>query len=185
VGKGTGLGLSICHGIIASHGGRIYAKSRLNKGTTFFVELPVLDEMEQERMLIEDRVKARQLIRAKVLVIDDEESVRQYLARLLSGEGYQVETVASAAEGLARIKESRYHLVMLDVKMPGIGGPELYQQLCQIAASFTKRTIFITGDTMSGETMDFLKASGVTYLTKPFDSKKLISEINKKLAQFI
>ena len=184
VGEGTGLGLSVSHGIITEHGGQIYAESELGKGTTFFVELPIITEQELPQAIEEAGEEGvKEALPARILVVDDEPSILTYIDKLLTAQGHQVETVNNPVYGLKKIKENRYRLILLDVKMPGMSGIELYNSIREIAPSLTGRVVFITGDMMSADTRKFLTESGVPYITKPFDTKKLKKELNRILSE--
>jgi CheY-like chemotaxis protein len=182
VGQGTGLGLSMCHGIIAEHEGRIYARSRLGKGATFIVELPILAEEKQLEMA-EPAAEVAKMEVARILVIDDEPTVLQYLSELLTGEGHRVETVNNARDALEKIKGKRYNLILLDIKLPGISGIELYEKLQKVAKSLAGRVVFITGDVMGADTKVFLSRTKAPYITKPFDAEELKWDINRILAE--
>ncbi|MBU2008653.1 MAG: PAS domain S-box protein [Chloroflexi bacterium] len=180
VGKGTGLGLSVCHGIIAEHGGRIYAESEPGRGTSFNVELPIVAG-EKPIDLPWPADQPPKVPGARVLVVDDEPLVRELLGQELAGEGYRVETVDGAAAALDRLRGDDYHLLLLDIKMPGMSGIELYQQTCKLKPSLASRVIFITGDTMSPDTREFLSQAKVPYIAKPFSLEKLKWEIRAVL----
>ncbi len=180
VGKGTGLGLSICYGIIAEHNGRIWAESQLGKGATFLIELPIVTEMEKTEDT-EPVAEPRTVTSARILVVDDEEVIREFLSRVLTGEGHQVETADNAAEALEKMQSGRYRLILLDIKMPGMSGVELYWRLKGIAKSLTDRVVFVTGDVMGADTEKFLEETGAPYITKPFDSTRLKQEMRKLL----
>ena len=181
VGQGTGLGLNLCHGIITEHKGRIWAESRLGRGATFFVELPIVTEDRQSVLLEPPAKEPERVTKAKILVIDDEPLVRQLVSRVLSEEGHEVEAVDNAEDALKRIKSKRYSRILLDIKMPGMGGINLYKQLQEIAPSLKKRVVFVTGDVMGKRTTDFLAKTKAPYITKPFDTEKLKTEINRIL----
>ena len=183
VGKGTGLGLSLCHGIIAEHNGQIYAKSKPGKGATFIVELPVITEEKQLEMADAAAEEVKKVAPARILVVDDEPAICQFLKRVLTGEGHEVETVASAGDALERMKSTRYNLVLLDIKLPGKSGIELYKRTQKIAESLARRVVFITGDVMGTDTRSFLSRTRVPYITKPFDTEQLKKEINRKLTE--
>ncbi len=181
VGWGTGLGLSVCHGIVAEHGGRIYAESKLGKGASLIVELPIIAEYEQvqaDRPVVE---KARKVAKAKILVVDDEAVVRNFLSRVLTEEGYQVEVVGNGQDALDMMKNRRYRLILLDIKMPDMSGIDLFKQLNEIAESLAKRVVFVTGDIMGEDTKRFLTQTRAPYITKPFDAKQLKAEIKRRL----
>jgi PAS domain S-box-containing protein len=179
VGEGTGLGLSVCHGIITEHKGRIWAESQPGKGATFFIELPVVTAVMEEKA--PPAQAPSRLGRIRVLVVDDEPVVREFVSRVLRAEGCEVDTAGSAEEALERLNSQRYRLLLLDIKMPGTGGIELYRRLGKIAPSLAKRTLFITGDVMGERTRDFLARTGAPYIVKPFDTYTLLAEVRRVL----
>jgi CheY-like chemotaxis protein len=182
VGKGTGLGLSICHGIITEHGGRIWAESQLGKGATFIVELPVV--AEKRRSIKRSKITRRPKVatKAKILVVDDEPVVRQLLTEILAREGHEVETTADGKDALNRIKGNGYSLILVDMKLPGMSGGELYERIQGIAESLAERVVFITGDVIAADTEAFLTRTKVPCITKPFHVHKLKVEIRRLLA---
>jgi len=179
VGEGTGLGLSVCHGIIAEHGGRIWVESQPGKGATFFIELPVVTTVMEEKAPATQAPS--RLGKMTVLVVDDEPVVREFVSQVLKAEGCEVDTAGSAEEALEKVNSQRYRLLLLDIKMPGTSGIELYRRLGKISPSLTKRTLFITGDVMGERTRDFLTRTGAPYIVKPFDAPKLLAEVRRVL----
>jgi len=180
-GKGTGLGLSICHGIVTEHKGRIYVESQLGRGATFIVELPIVTEKKRPRQA-KPAGKPEKVIGGKILVVDDEPVVRQLLSQVLTEDGHEVETTDDGKDALNRIKGNKYNLILLDMKLPGISGSELYECILKSDESLAHSVVFITGDVMGTDTEVFLNRTGVPYLTKPFDVKKLGVEIRRLLA---
>ncbi|MBM3119063.1 MAG: PAS domain S-box protein [Chloroflexi bacterium] len=183
VGQGTGLGLSVCHGIITEHKGKIWVESKLGRGATFIVELPIVTEDSQLVLLEPTAKEPKKVTKAKILVVDDELVIRQFVSRVLSEEGHEVEAVDKAEDALERIKSKRYRLILLDIKMPGISGIELYKQFQEIAPSLAKRVVFITGDVIGARTTVFLTKAKMPYIMKPFDAKQLKTEIKRILAR--
>jgi len=181
VGEGTGLGLSLSHGIISEHKGALYVKSRLGKGATFFIELPIIAE-ERQLGLAEPSDELKGVSGARILVMDDEPTILIFLKKILGGEGYDVETVGSGKEALGMIKNKRYGLILCDIKLPGLSGAEIYEQIGKVAPSLQKRVIFITGDVISADTQAFLKKTKAPYVTKPFDIAKLKKEVSRILS---
>ena len=182
IGQGTGLGLSLSYGIVVEHKGKIYAESKPGKGATFVVELPVVSEAEPlmpDEPVVEEPERA---VKAKILVVDDEQVVRDLVERVLIGEGYEVDTEGNADGALKKIESKRYNLILLDVKMPGISGTELYRNIQKIARSLARRVVFITGDVMAADTEKFLSETKVPHIAKPFNAEQLRREVKRILA---
>lgn len=183
VGQGTGLGLSVCHGIVTNHGGRIYAESDVGKGATFIIELPVsmesthkASEAETERLQngINNRVAGK-----KVLIVDDENVIRDILTRILSERGYTVDSASSGQEGLNKIESSGYDVYILDIKMPGVNGQDMYETIGSRYPKMVEKVVFITGDTITKSTLEFLESTQRKYFGKPLDFIKLIKTVDE------
>ncbi|MFC1928920.1 MEDS domain-containing protein [Chloroflexota bacterium] len=183
VGQGTGLGLSICYSIIKQHDGKIYAESTLGKGTTFFIELPVVDKGEQLKLSEPAAGKPQSTSKARILVIDDDPTVQEFITAVLTEEGHEIEIVDNGDDAMERLSNEEYDVILLDIKLPGMSGIEIYEQLQKSSKSLTKKVIFITGDVMSVDTMVFIKSSQTSYIAKPFDAEKLVTEINIIISQ--
>jgi len=182
VGEGTGLGLSICHGIIAEHNGQLHVKSKLGKGATFIVELPIIAEEKQLGLPEPARDDSTKIRRAKILVVDDEPATLELLSQILTAEGHEVQTTEKAIDALERIKSERYSLILLDIKLPGMSGVELYRSIEKIAESLARRILFITGDVMGADTRDFFSKTNAPRIAKPFDIEQLKNVIDRMLA---
>ncbi len=178
-GEGTGLGLSLCYGIVTEHNGRIYARSTPGRGATFVVELPIVTDITQPVQLpIELRQK---LTGSRILVVDDEPVIRDFINQVLSGEGCEVDTVASAEEALQKIASQQYNLLLLDIKMPGMDGMELYNRVKRLGRSLARRVVFITGDVISHGTERFLTENKLPHIEKPFTATQLIDKLGRTL----
>ena len=182
VGQGTGLGLSVCHGVIAEHNGRIYAESKPGRGATFIVELPVISEDRQVKKAEPVTKEPGKVAEARILVVDDEPTNLQYLNEVLTKEGHEVETVDNGGDALKMIRKGEYDLVLLDIKMPGMSGVELHRRIGETVPSLADRVVFITGDVMGSDTMDFLTRIKANYITKPFDVEQLKKDIGRILS---
>jgi CheY-like chemotaxis protein len=125
--------------------------------------------------------KLKKVPKAKILAVDDEPSTLDFLSRLLTDEGHDVETVSNADEALEMVKNKRYSLILLDIKMPGASGIELYGRMQKIALSLAERVIFITGDVMGTDTEAFLSKTKAPYIAKPFD----VHQLKKKIERFL
>ena len=181
VGEGMGLGLSISYGIIREHNGRIYAKGQPGKGATFVVELPIMAKPDQPESPEKPAEKPKEKVIGRILVVDDEPAICQLLKDLLTRDGHSVETVGDASVALERVKRERFSLLLIDIRMKGMSGIELYQQMGKIAESLQRRVIFITGDTLARDTRDFLDTTEALHICKPFDIQQLRKMTNQVL----
>ena len=180
VGIGTGLGLSLCRGIIERHGGTLTVKSPPGQGATFCVELPV-ETVCATAPASPERDHMPAVPDKSILIIDDEPSIASGLKRLLSRDGYTVETVANGHLALTKLRERSYDLLLSDMRMPGIDGPSLYRTLEHQYPHLLRRVIFLTGDTLNPETKLFLDQSAAPCLTKPCT----VAEIRRAIQQVL
>jgi DNA-binding NtrC family response regulator len=104
---------------------------------------------------------------ARILVVDDEVGMCDFLRYLLEGEGYAVDDANSAAEALAKLTEGTYQLVLADIKMPGIDGLEMLRQIKELDESIV--VIVMTGYSSLETAIKAIKYNAHNYLTKPFD----------------
>jgi len=105
----------------------------------------------------------------RVLVVDDEASVRVSLQRYLSNKGHQVETTASGEDALVRLKGAKYDAVILDMRMPDLSGEQIYERLRSNDPSHAERVIFTTGDLVNEQMRRFLDGTGRPCVAKPFE----------------
>lgn len=181
IGEGTGLGLSICYGIVKQYRGDIRVSSTPGKGACFTVEFPVQQPFTASAASAPKMV-AGSLQMHHVLVVDDEAPVAELIARLLRDEGWTVEVCRDGALALELITHNTYDLIICDVRMPGMSGNELFAELKQRAPHLARRVLFISGDTASRSTRDFLERSGVHYIEKPFEASEFLATVRQFLA---
>ena len=103
-----------------------------------------------------------------MLVVDDEPHILYYMRATLESWGHTVDTAADGEDALARLRQGGYDLIITDVRMPNLGGRELFERLRQDAPALAERVVFATGDTVRDDTMAFLERSGRPFLHKPF-----------------
>ncbi len=181
-GTGTGLGLSMCYRMVRAHGGKIWVESEPGEGTTFFVELPIEEPHADEVAEIVDEAPSK--IKGKwILVVDDEAVFTDPLCRILSRNGHVVEVARDGEEAWLAIGRKRYECILMDVRMPGLGGKELYRRIKEQDEALAKRVIFVTGDTLNPDTQEFLESTGNPWLGKPFSMEELETRIQECLAQ--
>ncbi|MBI5455267.1 MAG: response regulator [Deltaproteobacteria bacterium] len=184
VGKGTGLGLSITHGIITEHGGTIDIAAAEEGGTVVTIELPVVEKEQwaEVKKAVDHGATYSDLTGKKVLVVDDEKSIREALHSILSAEGFKVETARDGREALEILERTKITLLITDIKMPGYSGMDLYESVLQKHEYLKDRMIIVTGDVFSQDVKDFLAKSGCPHILKPFEPKKLTGLIQEVLS---
>ncbi len=178
-GQGTGLGLSTVFGIMKQSGGSVQVESTVNEGTTFNLYFPCTEA----RVLTPDRLKRLQVTATggHVLLVEDDAQLRPIVSRVLRRGGYDVVTARDAEEALshaARTKRS-FDLLLSDVMMPGMNGPELAERLRQ-------QTPGLTVMLMSGYTEDNVIEAGTLdaqmgFIAKPFTPGALLIAIAELL----
>ena len=180
VGQGTGLGLSLCQGIVEGHGGTIRAGSTLGEGAVFTIELPVVAPPTGDG---EESVTATRVLPpgSRILVVDDEPDVAGVLTDLLKAENGQVETASDGLAALAKLGQAEYDLILCDVRMPGLDGPDLYRALGRSHPELLSQFVFLTGDTLNPESREFVQQTGAPCLSKPFDFDEVYRVVGRAL----
>ncbi len=180
VGQGTGLGLPLCLGIVEAHGGTLRVDSTVGEGTTVIIELPVVAASAGEAKPPAPGHRALPP-GGRFLVVDDEPDVAGVLVDLLRAEHEQVDTVADGRAALEKIEGTAYDLILCDVRMPGLDGPELYRALGLLHPELLPRFVFLTGDTLNPESHEFVQQTGAPCLSKPFDFDEVYRVIGRAL----
>jgi CheY-like chemotaxis protein len=116
-----------------------------------------------------------------VLVVEDEPGILRIYVRTLTAEGFQVDVAMNGQIGLGMWRRKNYDLCISDIKTPCMSGIELFQHLADENPEAVKKFIFATGDVLSGNTEEFLKATGRPYLPKPFTPEELRNIVRKTL----
>ena len=187
VGKGTGLGLATVYGIIRQTGGFLDVDSVVGEGTTFIIYLPVaqeLDEEEAEEIIEEEAptaAKPKDLTgTAKILLVEDEDAVRNFSERALNNKGYDVvgaDCGENALEVVAEHGIDNFDLVITDVIMPNMDGPTLANKLREERP--TMKIIFVSGYTE--EKLKEHMGENIFFLPKPFSLKQLAEKVKEVL----
>lgn len=185
VGKGTGLGLSICFGIVSEHGGRIYPDETRRHGAEFVVEFPYttrLPDADLGSTVDSPTFQTDQL----VLLVEDDEAVCRVVQRVLAQDRHRAVVTRDGFEALDYLRRARDRgvsiaLIISDIKMPNMDGDELYDCILRDHPELGERVLFITGDSISPSTRDFLGAHGLPFLSKPFDLDELRHAVREGL----
>jgi PAS domain S-box-containing protein len=163
--KGTGLGLATCYGIIKQHGGHITVHSARGRGTTVEIFLPIADAPAVDPPLDEAPRPGTE----SVLVVDDDQFLRDLFADALESAGYRVHKAADAESALAS-STPLLDLVITDVVLPGIDGPTLFSRLRVRHPHL--RALFISG--LDPDAIDAHRAADTGFLAKPFTLTRLL-----------
>ncbi len=193
--RGTGLGLSVCLGILRQHCGEISVKSAPGEGSVFRILLPLaISETLAATPAVSDSVVTSPAIdavnmtqpgpRCEVLVIDDEEYITSLVQELLRTHlGWRVEGVHDGRQGIQRLEQGNYDLVITDLRMPGLDGFAVLGWIRDFRPNLLSRVLVITGDSggpsMDQELLDF----GVPTLGKPFTPNALIEVCQRLLIE--
>ncbi|MBI2553509.1 MAG: GAF domain-containing protein [Candidatus Rokubacteria bacterium] len=162
-GVGTGLGLSVSYRIVAEHGGRLWAENRPEGGAAFILELPVGVPPAEPGATPTLPSKA-----LKVLVVEDEAGVAGVLSGLLRRLGHEAEVARDGRDALARVEKSSYDLLIVDFKMPGMSGRQLWEALRNRRSPLAHRLALMSGNARAPELLDLIREAGAMTLPKPF-----------------
>jgi len=180
-GKGTGLGLSTVYGIVKQSGGNVSVFSEPGQGTTFNIYLPRVEE-EEDVLRTENGGIPLLTGNETILLSEDEKSVRELAARILSERGYLVYSVPDGKEALKFVQDHPdrdIHLLLTDVVMPGMSGKELADHL-KLSTPKTK-VLFISGYTDDAIVHHGVLDKGVNFVQKPFTPEGLARKVREVL----
>ena len=178
-GKGTGLGLATAYGIVKQHGGYITCYSEPGAGTTFKICLPAVEPG------IDKEVTAPQTMPAfgteTVLLVDDDDFVRDVGKKILVHAGYTVLTACNGGEALEvyRIKKDKISLVILDLIMPEMGGRQCLERILKIDPS--AKVLIASGLSAEGTTKEVTAAGARGFVGKPYDMRQMLASVREVL----
>ncbi|MCF6188001.1 MAG: ATP-binding protein, partial [Desulfobulbaceae bacterium] len=171
--KGSGLGLAICHSVIKKHGGILSVVSELEAGTEFTIKLPVSEVGKTKAVAPAKRATVAAQKNFKILIMDDEEMIRELATEMLSFIGHQVTTVRDGQEAVENYRnamdsEKPFDLVILDLTVPGgMGGKEAAELLLQLDPK--ARIIVSSGYSNDPVMAEYEQYGFVATISKPYD----------------
>ena len=177
-GFGTGLGLSVVHSIIAKSGGYITAESEIGRGTSFEILLPCVGTFWKGKETAGSEGSTGEEPPATVLLVEDEDSVRRLMHKFLERQGYQLLEARNAedAEAVAKVYPEPIHLLVTDVLMPGMSGPELAARLSPLRPGM--KALFVSGYRHDIPELSDLSQGDLNVLVKPFPTAELLRRVN-------
>jgi PAS domain S-box-containing protein len=179
-GKGTGLGLSTVYGIVKQSSGYVFAQSELGAGTTFYVYLPRVEDSAEELSPAQSQQSEAGGCET-VLLVEDEESVRELVRLTLAARGYKVLEAENGECGL-RVSESfkeNIDILITDVVMPGIGGRELAKKLLALRPGIS--VLYLSGYTEDAVITQGAPGPSTAFLQKPFTLQNLAKKVREVL----
>jgi signal transduction histidine kinase/CheY-like chemotaxis protein len=187
--EGMGLGLAVSYGIISRHEGAIEVESEVGRGSTFRIKMPAREvaEGEYEAGQHTPRKEAKsRLNMIKILVVDDEERVRELLREILEDTGYEVAVAGSGREGLTLFDSQRFDAVFTDLGMPGMSGWELARAIRERDQKLPLAVITGWGEAVATSEKESAQVDWI--LTKPFSMAQIINivqEVSKNRNQLM
>lgn len=175
--KGTGLGLSTVYGIVRQHGGMVEVQSKVGEGSTFTVYLPADERPASLRG--NERTSVPPRGRETVLLAEDDDRVRRAVVRILEDAGYRTLVARNGLEAIRLLRgvEEKVDLVLLDVVMPELTGPDAWAQMKALRPGL--RVLFCSGYA-DGRDLQRLP-EGASVVAKPFRSDELLRRVREKL----
>jgi PAS domain S-box-containing protein len=186
VGKGTGLGLAMVYGIMQNHHGSVHVESEVGKGTTFELYFPqVLESQTKQETVTTTHTHPRAMQKnKKILIVDDEEMLRELLVEQLTEVGYAVYEASNGVEAIEVLKrlcaeQTQIDAVVLDMNMPKMDGAKAF---AEIRTLFPKMPILIATGYAEDDVVRQLQQTGTSgVLVKPYDADLLLEKLNALL----
>ena len=180
VGKGTGLGLATVYGIVKQHGGFLEVGSKLGEGTQFHVYFPVVAHAKAEEQV----PQAPRIVRGgkeTVLLVEDHDGLREIASAALSSLGYSVVLAHDGEQAveLFRAHRAEIALVILDVVLPKLGGPEAFARMCAYQPDIP--VLFVTGYSSDAEVLRAVQERKHPLLQKPYGPRELALRVREAL----
>ena len=186
--KGTGLGLAIAKQLAEQMDGMIWVESVYGKGSSFFVQLPMKKVSDGKISNVEwketDERKRRSFVapQAKILIVDDNEDIREVLGTYVAKEGFEPVVAKDGFEALDLFKKANPAVVLLDVMMPGMDGYHLLKMIRESGIQGTDQVpIIALSASVANEHSHYIEAGFTGFLNKPFTAVQLIELLNQLL----
>jgi two-component system NtrC family sensor kinase len=182
VGKGTGLGLSICYGIVTEHGGTIRVRNEPVRGATFAIELPC--QRAESASTVSPPELHEALPGARILLVDDEESVLELEQEVLQGRGHLVRMARDGEDVRRLLTTDKFDLLILDLNLAGgASGLQLYAWIRENHPALSLRVLFTTSEALGPDKNQMAGGTGCPVLQKPFLVPDFLAAVEARLHQ--
>ena len=174
--KGTGLGLSVVYGVVNNHHGFVQVESEVGRGTTFNIYLPV-DSLQEQPGTLRDATPPRIREPQTILLVEDEEMLRDLGVEILQSEGYRVIPAKDGVEAVELFERHRSDigLVVCDLGLPRLGGRDAFMKMKEIKPSV--RAIVASGYLEPSVRSEILRAGVIDTIQKPYDFREMLEKI--------
>jgi signal transduction histidine kinase/ActR/RegA family two-component response regulator len=186
---GMGLGLAVGYGIVRRHEGIILVESEVGRGTTFRIRMPIAEgvtAIQSTEPAADEAISSVAVmpLNTRILVVDDEDYVRELLQDILEGEGYSITPAASAGEALSLYHSMKFDAVFTDIGMPGMNGWELARAIRERNQEIPIAVITGWGEAVGSTEQKEAQVDWV--VTKPFTTSRIIElaqDVSERLTQ--
>jgi CheY-like chemotaxis protein len=166
--------MSVSYGIIRRHRGTISADSIEGEGSTFTIKLPVSEKTSEEEKVKYHEIKPR---KARIMVIEDEESVRNLLSAILTKGGHEVEVVSDGSQAMEMLEGKEFDLVFTDLGMPGMSGWQVAEKVKSINGRVP--VVLITGWGIKQEASEMKDSYVDLIIHKPFEMDQVLNLVQE------
>ena len=178
-GHGTGLGLANVYGLVKQHGGNIWVYSEPGKGTVFKIYFPIVEGVTAEERESVNGPHTPTV--CSILLVEDNDLVRTMIEQVLEGYGYTVLSVEEPSQALKVMGTNHIDILLTDVVMPEMNGPELYEQIRKAHPHI--KVLYMSGYTDDVIVLQGVLKQGVNFIQKPFAINDLLIKLDKSIKE--